>query len=56
MGTAARLEPGDLTAHELLEIVNAVRDAVWPRDDGKYDADRKLRLVEAVLEEYHLKP
>jgi hypothetical protein len=57
MAAAPALEPGDLTKKELHDIVERVRDTLWPR--GNPDASWSPDTVDAVagiLNDYHLRP
>lgn len=56
MANAPMLEPGDLTKEELLEIVERVRDAVWPQGGrAKYTA-KMATEVASILDQWHLSP
>lgn len=57
MAVPPKIEPGDLMEEELLDIVERIRDAVWPRGIEGRESDVKIaKEVIAALKDYHLEP
>jgi len=57
MGSPPKLDPDCLNREELEDIVEKIRDILWPRgkEDEPWSPDT-IDQVASVLDEYHLRP